>query len=83
MYATAALLLLTLSIPLRQYLMPKEMAVGTPQLASLEWDESIDEQLSLLDEEITLALLEYSELADIDRDINALANELLKMEMDI
>ncbi len=80
LYATAALLILTLSIPMRHLFLTKDSILGVPRIAVLEWDEDLDSQLLALDEEVTFALLEYSEAADADRGIDALVDEFLKIE---
>lgn len=78
-YAAAALFLLLASIPLWNHFsdtVSKRQAVAV----KITWGKELEQNLSELDQEISLALMEYSELADSDRNIDELANELIKMK---
>lgn len=77
--AVAALFMLAVVIPLwwNESDQREDRAVD---FASMEWNRRFEEQLDELDEEVTLAVLEYAEVADSDRDIDELAREYIEME---
>lgn len=78
-YAAAALFLLFISIPLWNHLTDRG---GSGKTASVEiiWENDLDQNLNELDQEISLALLEYSELVDSDRNLDELASELIELK---
>lgn len=78
-YSAAAALLLILSGALIWDRIPTQREYQA-QTSDFEWNAQIDKQLSELDEIVTTTLLEYSELADADRDADSLARELMEIE---
>ena len=77
--AAAALLLCVLIIPWSQRDRPESTAAGLSGQQAYPDDMNIDLQLLILNEEVSWALLEYASMADMDKDLDELADELIKL----